>query len=181
MKKTKKPKKSANTNIVTRKLNAFMNGMENNDMRDVVSNLQAVIEYREEELRIYRKKYFEDTGKDRPDLTDDERRSMARKGKALNSCLLSLVGDSWSTQTALSWYKTLIADKHNSVAPGWKKRGRKRIPKELSKVREAQKYAELPTGSTHNKSNNSVEKRLASDFWQSCPKDLIHVKIPYFF
>ena len=64
-------------------------------MRDVVSNLQAVIEYREEELRIYRKKYTEETGKARPDLTDDERRSMARKGKALNSCLLSLIGGSW--------------------------------------------------------------------------------------
>ena len=47
----KKSKKANPINPVTRKLNAFMNGMENNDMRDVVSNLQAVIEYREEELR----------------------------------------------------------------------------------------------------------------------------------
>ena len=66
-------------------------------------------------------------------LTDDERRGLERKGKELNKLLLSLVGDSWSTQTALSWYKTLIADKYNSVAPGRKKRGKKRIPKELQK------------------------------------------------
>lgn len=124
--------KKANTiNPVTRKLNAFMNGMENNDMRDVVSNLQAVIEYREEELRIYRKKYAEDTGKARPDLTDDERRSMARKGKALNSCLLSLIGGSWSPDTVLGWYRTLIAEKYNSTGPKQKKRGRPHIPQDV--------------------------------------------------
>ena len=33
-----------------------MTGMENSDMHQVVANLQAVIEYKEEELRIYRKK-----------------------------------------------------------------------------------------------------------------------------
>ena len=86
-------------------------------MRQVVANLQAVIEYKEEELRIYRKKYKEDTGKERPDLTDDERRGLARKGKALNKLLLSLVGGSWSPQTVLGWYKTLIAEKYDSVAP----------------------------------------------------------------
>ncbi|MBP5585259.1 MAG: integrase core domain-containing protein [Lentisphaeria bacterium] len=134
MKRSKKSKKLGTVNLVTKNLNAFMTGMENSDMRQVVANLQAVIEYKEEELRIYRKKYKEDTGKERPDLTDSERRSMARKGKALNKLLLSLVGGSWSPQTVMSWYKTLIADKYNSVAPGQKKRGRKRIPKEIEEL-----------------------------------------------
>ena len=134
MKKSKKSKKVGIVNLVTKNLNAFMTGMENSDMRQVVANLQAVIEYKEEELRIYRKKYKEDTGKERPDLTDNERRSMARKGKTLNKLLLSLVGGSWSPQTVLGWYKTLIADKYNSFAPGQKKRGRKRIPKEIEEL-----------------------------------------------
>ena len=99
MKKSKKSKKVGTVNLVTKNLNAFMTGMENSDMRQVVANLQAVIEYKEEELRIYRKKYKEDTGKERPDLTDNERRSMAREEKALNKLLLSLVGGSCSPQT----------------------------------------------------------------------------------
>ena len=58
----KKSKRAGTINLVTKNLNAFMSGMENSDMRQVVANLQAVIEYKEEELRIYRKKYKEDTG-----------------------------------------------------------------------------------------------------------------------
>ena len=127
----KKSKKVGNVNTATKNLNAFMKGMESNDTRQLVANLQAVIEFKEEELRIYRKKYKEDTGKERPELTDNERRSMARKGKALNNLLLSLVGGSWSPDTVMGWYRTLIADKYDSTAPGQKKRGRKPIPQEV--------------------------------------------------
>ena len=48
----------------------------------------------------------------------------------LNSYLLSIVDGAWSSQTALGWYKTLIADKYNSVAPGQKKRGRPSVSPE---------------------------------------------------
>ena len=105
----KKSKKIGNANIAESNLTAFMNGMENTDTRQLVANLQAVIEFRDEELNIYRKKYTKATGKERPDLTDDERRSMARKGKALNKLLLSLVGSSWSHDTVMGWDRTLIA------------------------------------------------------------------------
>ena len=89
--------------------------MEDNDTRQLVVNLQAALEFKDEELRIYRKKYTEATGKERPDLTDDERRSLARKGKELNNLLLSLVDGSWSPQTVMEWYNTLIAEKHNKI------------------------------------------------------------------
>lgn len=48
----------------------------------------------------------------------------------LNSYLLSIVDGAWSSQTALGWYKTLIADKYNSIAPGQKKRGRPSVSPE---------------------------------------------------
>ena len=131
MKKSQKSKKIENVNIATKNLNAFMKGMEGDDIRQVVTNLQAVKEFLEEELSIYRKKYTEATGKERPELTDDERRRMARKGKALNGLLLSLVDCSWAPDTVMSWYRTLIADKYNSVGPEQKKRGRKPIPQEV--------------------------------------------------
>ena len=131
MKKSKKSKKPEKSNIVANNLTAFMKGMEDDDTRQIIVNLQAALEFKEEELRIYRKKFTEATGKDRPDLTDDERRGLARKGKELNKLLLSLVDGSWSPQTVMGWYNTLIADKYNSVGPGQKKRGRKRIPKDI--------------------------------------------------
>ena len=53
---------------------------------------------------------------------------MARKRKALNSCLLSLIGGSWSPDTVLGWYRTLIADKYDSTGSQQKKRCRARIP-----------------------------------------------------
>ena len=127
----KKSKENKNISKVTTILKAFMRGMEQNDLRTVVANLQAVIEFKAEELRIYRKKYTEETGKEHPDLTDDERRSLARKAASLNSQILSIVGGTWSPQTVLGWYRTLIAGKYNSVKPGQKKRGRKPIPKNV--------------------------------------------------
>ena len=123
--------KSKKRSKVSEMLKAFMKGMEHDDMRNVVANLQAALEYKEEELRIYRKKYTEETGKVFPELTDDERRGMARKANSLNMHLLSIIGGTWSPQTVLGWYNTLIADKYNSVAPGQKKRGRKPVSKDI--------------------------------------------------
>ena len=44
MKKSQKSKKIENVNIATKNLNAFMKGMEGDDIRQVVTNLQAVKE-----------------------------------------------------------------------------------------------------------------------------------------
>lgn len=48
--------------------------------RELIANLQAALDYQTEKLRIYEVKYKEETGKDRPELTDDERRRLARRG-----------------------------------------------------------------------------------------------------
>ena len=82
-------------------MQAFMGTMRNGDMRGVVANLQAAMEYQAEELRIYRRKYKEATGKKRPELSDDEKRRLAGKpGRSISNCL------AWSTRhglPALSW------------------------------------------------------------------------------
>ena len=109
MKKSKKSRKPAKSNIAANNLTAFMKGMEDDDTRQIIVNLQAALEFKEEELRIYRKKFTEATGKDRPDLTDDERRGLARKGKELNKLLLSLVDGSWSPQTVRSFFDVLFS------------------------------------------------------------------------
>lgn len=113
---------------------AFLGSMREGDMKGVVANLQAAMEYQAEELRIYRDKYKEVTGKERPELSDDEKRRLARKGRALNSHLLQIVDGSWSPGTVMGWYNTLIAGKYTSTGPGQKKRGRPAVTEELEKA-----------------------------------------------
>ena len=51
----------------------------------------------------------------------------------------------WSPQTVLGWYRKLIADKYNSVAPGQKKRGRSGVsPEDEAAIYVKVKDHELP-------------------------------------
>lgn len=115
-------------------MQAFMGAMRDGDMRGVVANLQAAMEYQAEELRIYRRKYEEATGKKRPELSDDEKRRLAGKARTLNKQLLNMVDGSWSPRTVMGWYQTLISEKYDSTGPGQKRRGRPSVSPELEKA-----------------------------------------------
>lgn len=65
--------------------------MQDGDIRELVANLQAALEYKNEELRIYKEKFKAETGKNHPELTDDDRRSLARKAYSMNIYLLSSI------------------------------------------------------------------------------------------
>ena len=43
-----------NSNTILASVQAFMDKMQDGDMRELVANLQAALEYKNEELRIYR-------------------------------------------------------------------------------------------------------------------------------
>ena len=123
-----------NSNTILASVQAFMDKKQDGDKRELVTNLQAALEYKNEELRIYREKFEAETGKKQPDLTDDDRRRLARKASSLNSYLLSIVDGTWAPETVMGWYRKLIADKYNSVAPGQKKRGRPCVSSEIEAV-----------------------------------------------
>lgn len=108
-----------------------MKDMQDGNQRNLVAKLQAVIAYKDEELRIFREKYKEATGKDRPELNDDDRRRLANKSYGLEDCLDSTDNLVWTVQTVLAWRKTLIEEKYNSAGPNQKKRGPKTISDEL--------------------------------------------------
>ena len=74
-----------------------------------------VIEYLKEENRILR----EQLGGRRLRLTDDQRRRLAVKGKALGRKVLSEVAGIVTPDTILAWYRRLVARKYD----GSKKRG----------------------------------------------------------
>lgn len=111
-------------------LKGFMGKMREGDMRGIVANLQAALNFSQECLRVYAEKLEEATGKKLPELTDDEKRKIARKAHMLNGNALKMIYCPWSPGTILGWYSTLIAQKYNSTGPNQKRRGRPVIPQE---------------------------------------------------
>ena len=95
-------------------------------MRGIVANLQAALNFSQECLRLYAEKYEEATGSKFPDLTDDEKRKIARKAHMLNGSALELIYCPWAPSTVLGWHSQLITQKYNSTGPNQKRRGRPR-------------------------------------------------------
>jgi len=81
---------------------------------------QDVVGFLTEENRVLR----EQLGGKRIRFTDDQRRRLAAKGKALGRRLLGEVCTLVTPETVLRWYRTLIASKYDSSA----KRGVGRPP-----------------------------------------------------
>lgn len=109
-------------------LKGFMGNMRDGSMRGVIANLQAALEYSQECLHLYAQKYEEATGNKFPELTDDEKRRIARKAHALNGNALEMIYYPWAPSTVLNWHSQLIAKKYNSIEPRQKKRGRPIVP-----------------------------------------------------
>ena len=84
-----------------------------------------------EKLRIYEEQLTLLTGKARLELTDSDKRRLARKGKELNDFLLATIEPTWAPGTIRKWYSDLVEAKYNSVNEGQKKRGRKPISPEI--------------------------------------------------
>jgi len=88
---------------------------------------QLVIDYLLEENRILR----EQLGKRRLRLTDDQRRRLAVKGKALGRMVLQGVAGIVTPDTILRWYRRLVATKYNGSKKR-KKPGRPPTPQEIA-------------------------------------------------
>ena len=70
---------------------------------------QDVIEYLKEENRVLRQQL----GERRLRLTDDQRRRLAVKGKALGTDLLKEIAGIVTPDTILRWYRKLVARKYD--------------------------------------------------------------------
>ena len=70
---------------------------------------EAVIEYLREENRVLRELH----GKKRLRFTDDQRRRLAVKGKALGRRVLGEVGSLVTPDTILRWYRKPVAKKYD--------------------------------------------------------------------
>ena len=122
---------SKQVNETVNKLVSFMQDVKDGDLRTILENMQKMNDYMAEKLRIYEEHLTSLTGKDRPILTESDKRRLAQKGKELNDFLLAAIEPTWAPGTIRKWYSDLVEAKYNSVNEGQKKRGRKPISPEI--------------------------------------------------
>lgn len=94
----------------------------------VDDHMRKQIEYLIAECKVLREQLRKATGKNRISLTNDQRRLLAVKAKAIGSKALAKVTDLFSPATILGWYRKLVAQKYDGTQSC--KAGRKRTDPE---------------------------------------------------
>ena len=87
--------------------------------------MQDQIEYLMEFIDIQGEIIEEKTGCRQPELSVEQKKRLAHRGKKLNEFLLGQIENTFAPSTVLKWYSELISNKYNSVGANQKKRGRK--------------------------------------------------------
>ena len=131
---------SKQVNETVNRLMSFMQDVKDGDLRVLLSNMQKMSDYMAEKIRIYEEHLTALTGRKRPELTESDKRRLARKGKELNDFLLVSIEPTWAPGTLRNWYNQLVGVKYNSTGANQKKRGRK--PKSPEVVEEMLRLAE---------------------------------------
>ena len=72
---------SKQVNETVNKVFSFMQNVKDGDLRTILVNMQKMNDYMAEKLRIYEEHLASLTGKDRPILTESDKRRLAQKGK----------------------------------------------------------------------------------------------------
>lgn len=112
----------------------------NGDNRQIIKTMQNQIEYLMEFIDIQGEILEEKTGSRQPELTVEQKKRLAHRGKKLNAFLLGQIEHTFAPSTILKWHSELISDKYNSVGENQKKRGRKPVSEEI--VAEVLRFAE---------------------------------------
>ena len=116
---------SKQVNKTVNRLASLMQDVKDGDLRTILSNMQKMSDYMAEKIRIYEEHLTALTGRARPELTESDKRRLARKGKELNDFLLASVEPTWAPGTIRNWYNQLVGAKYDSISVNQKKRGRK--------------------------------------------------------
>ena len=122
---------SKQVNETVNRLLSFMNDVKNGNLRTILANMQKMNDYLAEKIRIYEEHLTSLTGRKRPELSDSDKRRLARKGKELNDFVLASVEPTWAPGTLRNWYNQLVGAKYDSSGPNQKKRGRKPMSPEI--------------------------------------------------
>ena len=90
---------SKQVNATVNRLMSFMGDIKDGNLRTILANMQKMNDYMAEKIRIYEEHLTALTGKARPELSDSDKRRLARKGKELNDFLLASVEPTWAPGT----------------------------------------------------------------------------------
>ena len=103
---------SKHVNETVNRLMSFMQDIKDGDLRTILTNMQKMNDYMAEKIRIYEEHLTSLTGKKRPELTESDKRRLARKGKELNDFLLASIEPTWAPGTLRNWYNQLVGTQH---------------------------------------------------------------------
>ena len=120
-------------NDTFKRLRAVMKDV-NGDHRQIIKTMQDQIDYLMEFIDIQGEILEEKTGHRQPELSDDQKKRLAHRGKKLNQFLLGQVAQCFAPKTIHDWYRELIAEKYDSTGENQKKRGRKPVSTDLQEL-----------------------------------------------
>ena len=103
----------------------------NGDHRQIIKTMQDQIEYLMEVTDIQGEILEEKTGSRQPELSVEQKKRLAHRGKKLNEFLSGQIENTFAPSTVMKWYSELISDKYNSTGENQKKHGRKPINDEI--------------------------------------------------
>lgn len=122
----------------------------NSDNRQIIKAMQEQIDYLMEFIAVQGEIIEQTTGCRQPELSEEQKRRLAYRGKKLNEFMLGQISQFFSTGTVHGWYRELIAKKYDSTGANQKKRGRKPISREI--------IAEVLMLAEHNSTVDSLLK-----------------------
>lgn len=93
-----------------KRLRAVMKDI-NGDNRQIIKTMQDKIDYLMEFINIQGGIIEEKNGCRQPELTIDQKKRLAHRGKKLNEFLLGQIETTFAPSTILKWYSELIAKK----------------------------------------------------------------------
>lgn len=96
-------------NDTFKRLRAVMKDV-NGDHRQIIKTMQDQIDYLMEFVDIQGEILEEKTGHRHPELSDDQKKRLAHRGKKLNQFLLGQVAQCFAPKTIHDWYRELIAE-----------------------------------------------------------------------
>jgi hypothetical protein len=106
----------------------------NGDNRQIIKTMQDQIDYLMEFIDIQGEILEEKTGSRQPELSIEQKKRLAHRGKKLNEFLLGQIENTFAPSTVLKWYSELISNKYNSTDANQKKRGRKPVSADLQEL-----------------------------------------------
>ena len=114
-----------------KRLNAVMKDINGDNNAQILRVLQDQIDYLQKKVSILEEIIEDETGKEQPLFSEDQKRRLAYRGRKLNEDLLSSIEQTFAPSTIHDWYRELVGKKYDSTGEEQRRRGRKPVSAEI--------------------------------------------------